>query len=370
MSRRQLRVVTAWCTALLGLGALAACGSDEPGSRAAGDKPFAGQTLIVGGPASDFIEIESELVDPVFERETGAEIQWVPSDEATSLAKLLASRGGKPPYDVVYLGTVTQRAAAEAGVIQELDYPSLLTNADEYPDIAYSNPGYAPAYTYARVGICVNKEKYDEAGIQLPTDYRGWFDPAVKGHVLFPAAGHAVWTAIIPAYASTIGASIDDPQPVVDELATIDPQALFTSSGDAQQALASGDAWMVAAFNEGRCRDAAPGMEFLPLHLTVDGTEYPYLALADSYDVVTGTDKQELAIKFIDISNEYSAIADAQITGWIPMRQDVVPKAIERFPEAKEIIEQSDPGTFYISAYPDFQENLQEWTKAFNEAMS
>lgn len=345
--------------------------TDPAADAAGGEQSFEGETLVVGGPQANIIETVRDSVAEAFaERTGGATIEWVAGGAPQNLQQLLASQGGTPPFDAVFLDNVEQARAIEADLLQELDY-SQIPSVEQLPEEALPHEGYGPGWTLIRLGSCIRTDLYEENGIEPPDGVEGWFDPALAGRIALADSGNFFWLATMPAFADHFGVAYDDPQPLIDRFAEIDVHTLFTSSGDGQALLQSGEV-LLAPLTDGRCINLQLGgepVEFSPLNLDIEGETYEWVALVDTWDIPAGTEKTELAHIFIDVMLSADGILPLTTEfGYLPARTDVLEEA-KALPELGEVLpEDFSFDTSYVPEYEEFFPHLDAWLDAWARA--
>ena len=352
--------------------ALAACtsGTSTPPGGPAATGPFAGKTLVVGGMQANIIDTvrADGAFDAKFEEETGATITWIPGEAGTNLAKLIASKGGPPLYDVVFLDNVEQARAIQADVLEKID-PKQLESTVNLPENGYPHPGYGPGWVVIRLGYCINTKAYEDNGIAIPTGIEGWFDPKLAGRIIFPDVGAFGWLQMMPAIAEHYGIAFDQPQTLIDKFKSMQVQSFFMSSSDAQASLQSADAWL-APITDGRClglKIAGQPVDLIPLNLNIGGKTYPYAGLMDTWDVVKGSENKDLAMKFIDMMlGESGTTPMVNEFGYLPSRQDLLDKA-KSLPDLKPLIGDFTYDQLYFPDYEKFFPYLSDWTDAWNQ---
>jgi spermidine/putrescine-binding protein len=341
----------------------------SPGTAPAADKPFAGQTLVVGGMQQNINDTVRPTADRAFKELTGADIQWIAGQAPDNLAKLLASRGGAPPFDVVFLDSVEQTRAILAGVIQKID-PKQIPNAEDIPAGAWVNPGYGPGFILIRLGSCVNPKQYQANGVPLPTGVEGWFDPRLANHLALPGPGNFYWPLVMPALADHFGIPYSTPEPMMSRFAPVKALNLFTSSGDGQAMMSSGKAWLVP-LTDGRCLNLKIGgeaVDFVPLNIRAGGKTYPWVRLVDTWDIPTGVsaEKAALARQFIGVLLGPAIMPVVQKFGYIPANRKVLAEATKN-PKLRELIPDNfDFDSTYTPDYVKFLPHLQAWVDAWN----
>jgi spermidine/putrescine-binding protein len=353
--------VVSWLTLACAL--VGAVGGGARGASAAG------QTLVVGGMQQNIIDTLRPTVDRAFKDLTGADIQWNAGQAPDNLAKLLASRGGAPPYDVVFLDSVEQTRAIQARVVQKID-PRQIPGWEDLAPGAWVNPGYGPGFILIRLGSCVNTQQYKAGNVPLPTGIDGWFDPRLANRIALPGPGNFYWPVAMPAFADHYDVPYASPQALMSRFGTVKALNLFTSSGDAQAMMSSGKAWLVP-LTDGRCLNLKIGgqeVDFVPLNLKVKGKTYPWVRLVDTWDIPTGVseEKAALARQFIGVLEGPALLPLVHKFGYIPASRKVLAEA-QKNPKVRELI----PGDFdfdstYSPDYGKFLPHLQSWVDAWN----
>lgn len=363
----KLRPLAATSILVLGASlALAACGGDNGGSASDGE----GETLVILGSSPDINAAWQKNVDKQFEERTGATLEWLPGAAPTNLTKLITSKGGQPPADVVFLDTPTQTQAIQAGVLAEFDASKLTDSGEQLPESAYANEGYGPAGIVIRLGTCANTQELEKAGIDLPDSVDDWFDPALKGHFAMPDISTFYTQATLPALAENAGVSLDDPEGFLGQIEQANPSTFWTSTADVQQSLQAGQVW-VTPLLDGRCLNLALQGEpvaFQPLNLDIEGETYKYVGLFDTWDLVEGTEKADLAHEFIDVVlNEESMSGLQEDFGYLPARTDLLEKA-KQDPDLKDMVGDYNPEDLYVPDYKEwFDQHAASWQDAWNQ---
>ena len=346
--------------------ALSACGGDETSSA---DGEYESGTLVVQGSSPDINAAWQAGVDKQFTERTGAKIEWLPGAAPTNLTKLITSKGGEAPADVVFLDTPTQTQAIQAGLLEKLDRSLLTESGDKLPDAVFPNEGYGPAGIVIRLGTCVNTDQMKAAGVELPDSVEDWFDPALEGHFAMPDIATFYAQAALPALAKDLDIAWDNPEPLLDMIEEADPANFWTSTADVQQSLQSGQIWETPIL-DGRCLNLqlqGEPVEFRPLNLTIDGETFRYIGLYDTWDLVKGTEKPNLAHAFIDIAaNEASMAQLQQDFGYLPARTDLLEKA-KADPKLKDMVGDYNLEDLYVPDYQEWFKHAAKWQDAWNE---
>lgn len=352
--------------------ALALSGALLASPSLAQDQQYEGLTLVVLGSQVDTNNMVLEAIKPRFEEATGANLEMIPGSPDANLSRILSTRGQGASVHVVFLEGPTEDRAIEAGVLQQLDYDKV-PEAASFPDEAFPNPGYGVAFQFIRQSLCANTEQYAANGVDLPVDVEGWFDPDVRGKVLVPAPTNNWWGPGLSSLASHYGVDFADPDPLFERLESTEPQSLFTSSGDAQGRLQSGEVWL-SPLTDGRCYSmklAGMPMEFIPLNLDIDGKQYKWVGVADTWNIPANVEGPyvELAHTFINL-----ALAPEST---LPMvsKYGFAPAHPETLRQARELPGFDEAGVFEGFSFEDMYMDhsakllpvLEEWLSTWDQ---
>ena len=159
-------------------------------------------------------------------------------------AKLIASRGQEPPFDILETMDNFLPQLAAGNFADKIDV-ARLTNA---PQLDKSMVDADKVMIWiTQEGIIYNKSRLAEAGVPVPGRFADLADPRLKGKVSLPdiSAGGAIPAIIGMAYEG--GGSEADISPALDIVRKIAPASFWTSSSNLQTQLANGDVWVAAA---------------------------------------------------------------------------------------------------------------------------
>jgi putative spermidine/putrescine transport system substrate-binding protein len=240
-------------------------------------------TLRVASFAGPFGEALQKYSVEQFTRQTGMKVEFQYANPADFLAKMIASRGREPPFDIVCLDDDVTAAAINAGVLQKLD-PTIVTNLKYlYPE-AVNKDGYGPALFYFGFVIAFNRDKLKQAGIPEPTSWNDLWDPRLAGHISVPDIINIQGRDLIIQIARLNGGSESTPEKGIEKIAQIKAHSYNTASNTLQAQLESGDVW-VAPWNN--MRAAAMADRGLPIGFVTpkEGT----IGNTDTINLVAGT---------------------------------------------------------------------------------
>jgi putative spermidine/putrescine transport system substrate-binding protein len=255
-------------------------------------------TLRVASFAGPFGEALQKYAFDLYTRRTGIKIEIQYANPADFLAKLIASRGRIPPFDIVCLDDDVTTAAIEAGVVQKLD-PAIVTNLKHLYPQAVNRDGYGAMLFFFSLGIAYNKDKLKQAGIPEPTSWNDLWDARLAGYISVPDIINIQGRDFVIQTARMNGGSEATPEIGIDKIAQIKAQSYNTASSTLQAQLESGDVW-VAPWNN--MRSAAMADRGLPIGFVTpkEGT----IGNSDTVNLVAGThypkEAQELINDMLD----------------------------------------------------------------------
>lgn len=205
-------------------------------------------TLRVASYGGAFTAAQRRYVGDVFTETTGIKIEYVDGSTPDQIAKLIASRGREPPYDVMYMVKDDRDAALSLHMLAKLD-PSIVTNIKYlYPE-ARNPDGYGPGLAFYSVGIAYNTEKFKAAGIPAPTSWRDLWDPRLAGRVAVANPSLSYGREFLIAVTRMLGGDESTPEKGIDYISQIKAYSYFTASAPLAAAFTSGDVWAAAWIN-------------------------------------------------------------------------------------------------------------------------
>ena len=143
-------------------------------------KRFDGVTLRFATYGGGFDKAVQEGAGAAFEA-LGGKIEYIQGSPANHLAKLIAARGGRPPFDVFDIADSTMIDTLEGAFLEKIDL-SNIPNLKELLPSQYSDT--AIAGWMSQDGIMYNTEKFKELGIPAPTGNLDLLNPKLKDRVM------------------------------------------------------------------------------------------------------------------------------------------------------------------------------------------
>lgn len=214
---------------------------------------FDGVTLRVATWGGPWGGLQEEVLVPKMEA-MGAKVEFVSGSPQANIAKLIAARGAEPPFDVLEIIDVTLPSMVLGDLLNKIDLTKI-------PNKQHISGGRFDEYKvgtwFAEEGICYNRDKFVELGLEAPGSYRDLAEPKLKGRVMIPDinAGLTAITAIN----FTAGGTLQDVDPGLELISSFNALKFWKSGSEALAALSSGDiyaavmhaGWCVRAHNAG-----------------------------------------------------------------------------------------------------------------------
>jgi putative spermidine/putrescine transport system substrate-binding protein len=205
-------------------------------------------TLRVATFGGAFDYVQTKYVASLYTARTGVRVEFVNGNARDHLAKMIASKGREPPFDVVFLDEDVQVQAIAAGVLTKI-------NESEVPNLKYvydeikNKDGYGPGMNLYSVGIAYNTEKFKEAGIPALTSWADLWNPKLAGHVGVPTLDTPFGHALLAAAEKMAGGDESTPEKGVAKIAEIKAHSYPGSSSTITTLLTSGSVWVVPWLN-------------------------------------------------------------------------------------------------------------------------
>jgi len=214
-----------------------------------------GVTLRVGSWGGSWQKIQRERIAKKLEA-MGAKVEFVKGNPSANLAKLIAARGGEPPFDVFEIIDATLPPVLEGDFLQPLDL-SLIPNAKHINKDRVHDKVIATWVT--QEGICYLPEKFKELGIDPPKTYADLAHPKLEGRVMIPDFVSGGGLAMLSGFALAEGGSTDNIKPGLDLVKKMKGVQFWKKGAQALTGMKSGDiyaavihgGWCIRAHNAG-----------------------------------------------------------------------------------------------------------------------
>jgi putative spermidine/putrescine transport system substrate-binding protein len=205
------KTVVFFLTVLICSNLVFAQGTKESSSPKAGEKPFAGEELVVATWGWNAANVKKLSAD--FEDKYGCEIIIdETAGNSDRLNKIMAQKNN-PEIDVAFLTDSFAIIGNEKGVFEKID-TSVVTNLDNLYDFAINKDGYGPSFSLVRYGLIYNKDL-----VEKPESYLDLFTDEYKGLVALPDVVSSAGPYLLISLAEELGGSQENIQPALDYIA-------------------------------------------------------------------------------------------------------------------------------------------------------
>lgn len=276
--------------------ALAACGDD--GAPAADDA----NVITVGIIGGSWTTRVDDAIKPQMEA-AGIKVKYIQGTAQQLKPKLIAARGGTPPFDVIELDDQSYEELRRGGFLEPYDAAAIPNLGQIHP--RYKD-GWQVAYWINIPALLYNADKLRDAGIQPPKRFSDLADPGLRGHVLLSDLHHYMGYYGVTALAYENGGDEKNPQPGFDALAKIQPHSFFTSSATSGQLWRAGDVWAGITVANAASRMVESGVNVVVVQPPVG--DHAIMVVRGSFALTKGTKKKAAAQAFINAT----LAADAQ----------------------------------------------------------
>ena len=253
------------------------------------------ETLTINSFGGAYEKIHRELVITPFEEMHNVKVEVVTAYSADTLAQLRAQRDN-PQFDVAHFSGGLEHAAAAEGLLSPIE-ANELSNYNQMYDFAVAglDRGIGPTYSTAVIGLLYNTEQVSEA----PKSWKEIANPAYQNHVLLTDAASNTYGMLGFLMVNQVaGGNLDNIQPGLDFIKGILPTSTVVSkSPEIQQNFAQGHAW-IAPY----AQDYAHTLTKAGLPIKFVQPEEGGVLAPITVNLVAGTKKRDLALKFIDFS--------------------------------------------------------------------
>lgn len=233
--------------AVIGLGA---CSKSNSSKESADATPAATDRVVIGVYGGDWEKNIRASGLEQYAKDNHITVDIVPGADAEWLAKLRASNGNKPQYDIVVLQPDSVQRASAAGLLQPLDAKQIPNLAQLYPSVQdkFVNDGktYAAGFSLGQLGIAYRTDLVKTP----PTSWLDLWKPEYKGHVAISSPTYAAGLQFFAGLTHALGGELKndaDVDKTFAKLADLKGSAVAfpDSPGAIQTLLERGDAWVV-----------------------------------------------------------------------------------------------------------------------------
>jgi len=189
-----------------------------------------------------FLKIHGEkYAGDVFTALTGIKVEYIGGYGPDTLARLIAQKGRRPPFDVWQAEDAEVFEAIDQGLVEKAN-PALIPHLKDISSNAYLMNGYVPAACGIVLGLVYRVDKFKELGLD-PNSWDVLWNPKLAGRVAL--AGYQVpnTQALLLVLASNLGGSDRNLTPAIDALAKVKTHSLYSSAADLMTKMQSGEVW-------------------------------------------------------------------------------------------------------------------------------
>jgi putative spermidine/putrescine transport system substrate-binding protein len=249
--------------------------------------------LVFGGtqePAWNLVKKNFEAKYP------GVKVQLVIGGSVEHLAKARAQKSN-PQVDVLGGNDLVDFTASREGLVTSLD-PDAVTNMQKiYPEAKLDTKN-GVAFSYQAIGIAYNEKVFQEKGWAPPSSWKDLADSKYKGHVYGTDCSFSYTLYSEPLLAEAWGGSPNDLTAMKAGWKAIaaNRPTLSSSATTIENAMTSGDAWLVAWFSTARTNALRQkGAPFKFVYPKEGAAAFP-----NALDVVKGAPHPKAAQAFIN----------------------------------------------------------------------
>ena len=324
-------------------------------------------TLRVASYGGAFTAAQRKYVGEIFTQKTGIKVQYIDGSSSEEVAKLMASKGREPPFDVMYMVKDERDAALGLGLLARLD-PSIVTNLKYLYDEAKNPDGYGPGIAFYSVGIAYNYKKFEAAGIPAPTSWRDLWNPKLAGRVGIPHPQLSYGREFLLAVTKLlVGGDESTPEKGVDYISQIKAYSYYTSSAPLTAAFGSGDVWAAPMINAQTWRLIDMGQ---PLRYVIP--QEGGVGNLDTIDLVAGSPHPKEAQLYINMTlSPLAQLGNATDNPLGPSNKLLVP-ILEQYPEQAQRFPSSpaDLKKLYMPDWLKFLPHRDDVIDYWNRKMS
>lgn len=279
-------------------------------------REFEGQTLRVAMWGGGWNRGLHEFVGKPFMERTGAKIEYVIGNPREHLAKIIATRGQAPPFDVVQVDDSVKEQLLRLNLVEKLDL-SKIPNMKNVARVIIEQPELGPPFMIIPIGIAYNTEKFKEAGIPAPTSWDILWDPRVAGKVAIPDLNVVMGVHTLMAAAQRAAGNPYDYEAGIAELKKIKLNHIYSSPVEVATQVTAGNVWALA-WTEGRTNELR--FRNFPVRYVNAATGGKKGSMdIDSMHLIRGSKQKALAEIYINLTLESEAqLKFAKAEGWTP----------------------------------------------------
>ncbi len=294
-------------------------------------------------------------------------VRFVEANAQAARARLIAARGGPPPFDLMELDDETYVALSRADYLERLDLTRIPRTQELIPEL---HNEFRVPFWINQPGLIYNAERFRAAGIDAPRKLSDFADPRLARRVMLGDLGHYTGLYGLAALIHESGGDVNNPQPGFDTLARISPHSYFTSATLIGQLFETGELWAAVSTAAAAQRFHTSGIEMGIVHLAA--VEDRIMVARGYFGRPRGGRNPEAVAAFIDalISAE-AQLTLSRETGMVPVNRDALREAQSDQQAGKgyrfSILDEQALARGYVPPYERI--DLRDWTQRFQSAV-
>lgn len=288
----------------------------QSAGRAFGAKEFESQTLRVAMWGGGWNRGLHEFVGKPFMEQTGAKVEYVIGNPREHLAKIIATRGQEPPFDVVQVDDSVKEQLVRLKLVEKVDLAKIPNMTHVVPAIV-DQPEFGPSFMIIPIGIAYNTEKFKDANIAAPTSWDILWDSKVAGKVAIPDLNVVMGVHTLMAASQRATGNPYKYEAGIAELRKIKLNQIYSSPVEVGTQVTAGNVWTLA-WTEGRANELR--FRNFPVRYVnaITGGKKGSMDI-DTIHLVRGSKQKALAEIYMNMTLDTEAqLKFAKAEGWTP----------------------------------------------------
>ncbi len=329
--------------------------------------PFAGRVLKAATFGGAWQANRNRLVAQPLEKATGAKVEWVVGNPVDHLAKMIAARGGDPPFDVAELGSIETVQARELGFLETIDRNQVPNAGKVLPELL---PPDAVPYGATEFVNAYLPSKFKELGLAPPSRLEDLFHPKLANRIALPFIGGSIMgPRFLVSLAMEGGGGIQNVTPALDRLKTAKVFYFYSATPELEMRMLSGEIWAAYWVTSRPFTHKAAGKD---IDFASVGPGAKKATNAVSFVVIAkGSKNKDLAHMYLNhILGLDSQVGMAEWGGVRPVTDDGLKKVLASGnPHLRRVAEVPWKDVFTMDFPPDVDtaaKNIGKWVDQFN----
>ncbi|MEJ0085679.1 MAG: extracellular solute-binding protein [Pseudomonadota bacterium] len=294
-------------------------------------------------------------------------VRFVEANAQAAMARLIAARGGPPPFDLMELDDETYVALRRADYLERFDLTLIPRVQELVPGL---HDEYRVPFWTNEPGLIYNAAKFRAEGIDPPQRLSDFANPRLARRVMLGDLGHYTGLYGLAALIHESGGDVSNPQPGFDALARISPHSYFTSAALIGQLFETGELWAAMSTDGAAQRFQKSGLEMGMVHLAA--ADERIMVARGYFGRPRGSHNPQAVEAFLNalISAEAQRTIGRE-TGMIPVNRDALRDARADQQAGKgyrfSILDEQALTHGYVPPYE--QIDMRDWTQRFQSAV-